>query len=51
MQLVLALLKRRRVSLSVAWRVLSPKRFLTTGGVRTYTQWYAQMFMLRDKEK
>jgi hypothetical protein len=36
MQSVLALLKGGRVSLSVAWRVLSPKSSLITSGVRTY---------------
>jgi hypothetical protein len=41
MQSVLALLKGQSVSLGAAWRVLSPKSFLTTSGVRTYTQGYA----------
>jgi hypothetical protein len=37
MQLMLALLKERRISLDEAWQVLSPKRSLLKGGVRTYT--------------
>jgi hypothetical protein len=41
MQSVLAFLKGRRVSLSADWRVLSPKSFLITSSVRTYTQGYA----------
>jgi hypothetical protein len=32
------MLKGRRVSLGMTWLVLSPKSFLTTIGVRTYTQ-------------
>jgi hypothetical protein len=42
MQPVLALLKGRRVSLDVAWRVLSPKSSLVPSGVRTY---YAMICM------
>jgi hypothetical protein len=38
MQSVLALLRKGKVSLNMAWRVLSPKRSLTVSGIKTYTQ-------------
>jgi hypothetical protein len=40
MQSVLALLRRRKVSLGEAWRVLSPTSSMI-GGIRTYTQCHA----------
>jgi hypothetical protein len=51
MQSVLALLGRGKVSLSVAWQVLSPKSSSITSGVRTYTQWHACVFTMSNKEK
>jgi hypothetical protein len=51
MQLVLALLKGRRVSLREASCRLSPKCSLLKHGVRTYTVCHGCVLSIRNKDK